>query len=77
MAIEILFFGSLVDGTAVSSITVETFSDTHTLLKYLEQQYPSLQSAKYFIAINQQMIQENTTLVSGDSIALMPPFSGG
>ena len=77
MAIEILFFGSLVDETTVSSIHLDTYSDTDTLKIYLEQQYPTLQSAKYFMALNLQMLQNNSKLVSGDSIACMPPFSGG
>ena len=77
MAIEILFFGSLVDGTTVSSIHLDTFSDTDTLKLYLEKQYPTLQSAKYFMALNQQILHMNSPLVSGDSIACMPPFSGG
>lgn len=77
MAIELLFFGSLVDTTTVSKLVLDDFSDTDTLKRYLEQRYPSLKSAKYFTAVNHQMIQNNTLLTAGDSVALMPPFSGG
>ena len=77
MGIEILFFGSLIDATTDSRIDLELFSDTDELLLKLIQLYPALRAGKYFVAVNQKMIQENTKLNSGDTVALMPPFSGG
>jgi molybdopterin synthase sulfur carrier subunit len=77
MSIEVLFFGSLTDATKVSSLVADDLTDTDTVKKFLEEKYPSLQRAKYFIAVNQQMIQNNTIIKSGDTVALMPPFSGG
>jgi len=77
MAIDILFFGSLVDATTVSNLTVVDLSDTNALRFYLETRYPALKTDKYFIAVNQQMIEGNTVLTTGDTVALMPPFSGG
>jgi len=77
MAIEVLFFGSLVDTTAVSKLLLDDMHDTKTLKAYLEQKYPALRIAKYFEAVNGQMIQNNTSLRPGDTVALMPPFSGG
>ena len=74
---EVLFFGSLTDATIVSSLVAGDLMDTDTMKKFLEEKYPSLKTAKYFIAVNQQMIQHNTTLQPGDIVALMPPFSGG
>jgi sulfur-carrier protein len=32
---------------------------------------------KYSIAVNKQVIQNNTTLNPDDTVALLPPFSGG
>jgi molybdopterin converting factor small subunit len=40
-------------------------------------QFPSIGNKKYFVAVNQKMIQTNTLLKTGDTVALMPPFSGG
>ncbi len=77
MAIEVLFFGSLVDTTTVSKLLLDDMPDTKTLKAYLEQKHPALRVAKYFEAVNGQMIQNNTLLRSGDTVALMPPFSGG
>ena len=77
MEIQILFFGSLVDATAVSFSNVNGSTDTDSLQQLLHQQYPGLHSRKYLIAVNQKMIQQNTQLKNGDTVALMPPFSGG
>ncbi len=77
MQIELLFFGSLTDVTIVSRLIVENMADTQQLKAYLEERYPALQSAKYFMAVNQQMVQQTHALQPGDVVALMPPFSGG
>lgn len=77
MAIEILFFGSLTDATTVGRLIVEDITDTDQLKTYLIEKYPALRSARYFVAVNQRMIQQTESLQSGDIVALMPPFSGG
>lgn len=44
----------------------------------LEEQFPLLKTLLYTIAINDEMISdENYTIIQPQSIALMPPFSGG
>lgn len=77
MQIELLFFGSLTDATTQSRLIVENMADTEQLKAYLEEKYPALQTARYFIAVNQQMIQQAHPLGPGDVVAFMPPFSGG
>lgn len=77
MQIELLFFGSLTDVTMVGRLIVEGVADTEQLKAYLEKRYPALQRAKYFMAVNQQMIQQAHPLQPGDVVAFMPPFSGG
>lgn len=77
MAIDILFFGSLIDVTQVSQASLPDLPDTDALTAALNEKFPSLQTKKYFIAINREMIQENKTIKTGDIVALMPPFSGG
>ena len=77
MEIQVIFFGSLIDVTAISFGNVHGSTDTDSLQQLLHQQYPGLQSCKYLIAVNQKMIQQNTQLKNGDTVALMPPFSGG
>ncbi|KAF0240285.1 MAG: molybdopterin synthase sulfur carrier subunit [Chitinophagaceae bacterium] len=77
MKIQVLFFGSLTDSSLVAEQTMDLVPDTNELKQVLIQQYPGLKMAKFFIAVNQQMVQENTLLKNGDIVALMPPFSGG
>ncbi|HJV20297.1 MAG TPA: MoaD/ThiS family protein [Sediminibacterium sp.] len=77
MGINVLFFGSLTDATAVVELNGVAASNTAALQEFLHQQYPALRTARYFIAVNQQMVRENTDLKTGDVVALMPPFSGG
>lgn len=77
MEVQVLFFGSITDITNVTETMVASCVDTDTLISQLIQQYPSLSNKKYFIALNQKMIQTNSPLKSGDTVALMPPFSGG
>jgi molybdopterin converting factor small subunit len=77
MAITVYFFGSLVDIAGLSKKDFDSLSDTDSLNHHLQKEYPALGSAKYFIAVNQQMIKTNRELNNGDIVALMPPFSGG
>lgn len=77
MGITVYFFGSLVDITGQSKKDVNSFSDTDALNLHLQKECPALSSTKYFIAVNQKMIKANCILSNGDTVALMPPFSGG
>ncbi len=77
MKIQVLFFGSLTDHTRLSELIMDLVEDTNQLKQVIMQSYPGLKMAKFIIAVNKQMIQENTILKKGDIVALMPPFSGG
>lgn len=74
---EVLFFGSLQDITGVPKLSLSDIRDTDSLVSHLDTQFPALRQARYFIAVNRQMIDGNTMIALGDTIALMPPFSGG
>ena len=77
MAITVYFFGSLVDITGQPAKDFNGFADTDSLNRNIQNEYPALVSAKYFMAVNRQMINTNRVLMDGDIVALMPPFSGG
>jgi len=77
MAVTVYFFGSLVDITGQPAKDFNGFADTDSLNRNVQDEYPALVSAKYFIAVNRQMIHSNRALNDGDTVALMPPFSGG
>lgn len=76
MSLNIILFGRLAD-LAADSIVVEEVADTDNLVKALHTNYPALAETKYAIAVDRQIISENTTLNKNSVIALLPPFSGG
>lgn len=75
--LHILAFGIIADIAGKSAWTVRDILSTDALKTALEQEFPELRSRKYRFAVNQNIIAENTLLQNGDTIALLPPFSGG
>ena len=77
MEMNLLFFGQIADIMGKSAWKMAGIKDTNELIKNLEEQFPLLSTARYSIAVNKKVIQENTTINENDTIALLPPFSGG
>jgi len=77
MTIEINYFGMLADVTGCSlenlSVSAVSISD---LKGILVKKYPGLQNKDFRIAQNQELVSEGTIL-TGQEIALLPPFAGG
>ena len=76
MSINIIIFGQLTD-IAGSSLTLKNIADTNNLIKELHNLYPALAKAKFAIAVDKKVVNENTTLTENSIVALLPPFSGG
>ena len=77
MKVEVLIFGQLTDITGVSKIVIEDVRDTHQFKERMHKLYPALIDATYIIAVNKNIISENTFLENNSIIAMLPPFSGG
>jgi molybdopterin synthase sulfur carrier subunit len=77
MNTEVMFFGQLTDITGLARLVVEDVQDTDALKEKLCRQYPALSQAKFRIAVDNKLINNNTVISAGSKIALMPPFSGG
>jgi molybdopterin converting factor small subunit len=79
MKLKLLFFGALTDVVSNKQQIVDGIDtkDVKTLDSFLKLKYPVLNSYKYKIAVNQQIINENKLLNDGDEIAFLPPFAGG
>jgi molybdopterin synthase sulfur carrier subunit len=75
--LKILFFGKLLDVTKTDEIEFEFVNDTETLTKNLIKAYPALELYTFSLAKNKKIIYTNEPLISGDEIALLPPFTGG
>ena len=73
---NIILFGRLAD-VVTDSIVPEEVHDTDSLVKILHKNYPALADTKYAIAVDKQLISENTILNKNSVVALLPPFSGG
>jgi len=77
MEIEIISFGKIAEFIANQQLAVDGVETTAHLKDFLEKEFPQLANIKYKLALNKTIIQETTELKSGDTVALMPPFSGG
>ena len=75
MAVKIESYGQLAE------ITGKAFSldvnDTNHLTRILTDKYPAFANMKYMVAVNRKVVSTNTQLNPTDSVALLPPYSGG
>ena len=76
MSVKIILFGQLAE-IAGSAVSVDNVSDTDSLINTLHRDYPEFAKTKYVIAVDKQVIKENTILNKKSTVALLPPFSGG
>ena len=76
MSVKIILFGKLAE-IAGNSVSVKEVADTDSLIEALHKEFPALAGTKYLIAVDKQVIKENTGLNKKSIVALMPPFSGG
>ncbi len=77
MDINVLVFGPIADITGAASLQVKDIADTDGLNLLLREKYLALKNMDYAIAVNKKIIRQNTKLKEGDTVALLPPFSGG
>jgi len=76
MSLKVIMFGKLAD-IAGNSVSVNDVNDTDSLIISLHKYYPALADTKYVVAVDKQVIKENTILNNNSVVALLPPFSGG
>lgn len=77
MEINVLAFGQIADITGKSQWKITGVKNSEELQGELAGEFPALIAITYSIAINKNVIQKNTPLKNGDTVALLPPFSGG
>lgn len=76
MQIKVLSFGQLAEITGKERFGWRA-ADTDSLRQSLGEKYPALKERKYAIAVNRQLVRQNTVLTENAEVALLPPFSGG
>lgn len=77
MKINILAFGQIAEIAGNNEWEAEGFDNTDKLREDLENTYPLLSSVKYSIAVNRKLVHDCHKLEDNDTVALLPPFSGG
>jgi len=76
--INILLFAHLQEAVGVSTLSVELSDVTVAQVKeWMEQHYPQLTLQQMMTAINEEFAMDTTIVRSGDTIAFIPPISGG
>ncbi|WP_100073974.1 MoaD/ThiS family protein [Chryseobacterium camelliae] len=75
MEIRIIAFGQIAEITGTEILT--DAPDISALRKELKERFPELEHKKFAVAVNKKITEENLALQEGDTVALMPPYSGG
>jgi molybdopterin converting factor small subunit len=75
--VEIIVFGQLTEITGHEKISINSIADTNTLVKELHHKFPELMNTRYVIAVDKKIVLRNTSLSDKNTVALLPPFSGG
>lgn len=75
MPIPIIAFGQIAEITG-KEFTVEA-QDVTSLKLALNAKFPALAEKKYAIAVNKKLVTHSVALTESDTVALMPPYSGG
>ncbi|MDP5229184.1 MAG: MoaD/ThiS family protein [Cellulophaga sp.] len=77
MTIEINYFGMIAEVTGCNSERMSVSEGAISDLKgMLVGKYPALKNKDFRMAQNQELVSEDT-LLTGQEIALLPPFAGG
>lgn len=77
MKIQLISFGKVTEFLQNQQLTLNGIGDTDQLKSHLEITFPQLAKMKYKLAVNNILVQENKQINSNDTVAIMPPFSGG
>ena len=77
MQIEVLIFGQITDITGKANFQCQGVENTDELRQQLMEKFPELKSLEYSMAVNKKIIRGNCSLKDRDTVALLPPFSGG
>lgn len=76
--INILLFAHLQEVVGESKLTVDLSDVTVAQMKdWMEKHYPQLSLQQMMTAINEEFATDTTIVRSGDTIAFIPPISGG
>ncbi len=74
---KIQIFGVLTEVIGDTEIEMKGVENSENLKERLYDAYPFLKNYRFELAVNREIIAENTVIQHDDELALLPPFSGG
>ncbi len=74
---KIRFYGKLRDITGASQIEKDFAGDCATLLQWIICEYPPLKKQVFALAVNDRIAKHSEQIGKDDTVALVPPYSGG
>ena len=80
MTIKVLLFGISTDlvGSNALDLQLESSATVEGFKNEIQRQYPNLSELNsYAIAVNESYATDSTELKEGDTVAIIPPVSGG
>lgn len=77
MNINVVVFGRLKEITGAASVRLSDVYDTNSMVLEMIRLYPGLAESIYLIAVEKEIVNENTLLKENFTVALLPPYSGG
>lgn len=77
MKIQIRTFGAVTDHLQDHEVEVEEGMTLRDLKHELLEKHPALGKQFFRLAIGTRMAEDDTELMDGDEVSLMPPFAGG
>lgn len=77
MKINVLAFGQIADITGKNSWSMNGVKSTEEFSQLMQKEFPDMKNIDYLMAVNKKIVGEETELQNGDTVALLPPFSGG
>lgn len=77
MNTHLLAFGQVAEITGFTRTDLQDVKNSDELTVFLNTNYPNLSSTTFSMAVNKKLIHGFTEFMPNDTIALLPPFSGG
>jgi len=77
MSVKVLFFGVLTDIAGTDCRFFENVLSTGDLLHRIQDDYPEIIHYNFRIALNGEILIDDSPLSENDEISLLPPFAGG
>jgi len=74
--VKVIYFGAAQEITGKSAEELSA-GDTASLRMRILERYPAMSSVSFRIAVNRNLIREESLLRENDVVAILPPFQGG